>query len=264
MVKILVFDTETTGLPPRIKQENKISGKDKSTLNTRLLDTCLEQWPSIIQLSYIIYDTEDPKNSKIFNKYIDLPDTIEISKESMAIHHITKERISAMNGANRAIINDALDEFMTDVDIADVVVGHNVKFDIQMIIAELKRLSKQHFIVKIENMKNGSKFDCTMTRTQRVCNLMYSSSCIDNKTGKTKIIQKIKPPKLMEAYKYYFGYEPAKEHLHNAIIDVVACLRIYFVSLIDGQDIYGTNPIIDDYIMRISPPGYSCGISVLA
>ena len=43
MVKVLVFDTETTGLPP------------SKWLNKREL----EQWPYMIQLAFIIYDTSN-------------------------------------------------------------------------------------------------------------------------------------------------------------------------------------------------------------
>ena len=62
----------------------------------------------------------------------------------------------------------------------------------------------------------------------------------------------------MESYKHNFGYEPNGEALHDALIDVVVCLRVYCMSLEDSFDVCGTNPIITDYIMRISPPGYIC------
>jgi DNA polymerase III epsilon subunit-like protein len=107
-------------------------------------------------------------------------------------------------------------------------------------------------------MMDDSNFICTMEVTQPVCNLKRESSYLDKKTGEVKVFYKIKPPKLMEAYRHYFGYEPNSEALHDALIDVVVCLRVYCMSLEDSFDVCGTNPVITDYIMRISPPGYTC------
>lgn len=269
MVKILVFDTETNDLPPEMSGRNwdEKEKRSKHLLSfsdfkkkRSLWSKYIELWPSIIQLSYILYDTENPLDSKIFNKYIDLPEEIEITRESMSIHHITKESIAAVNDVNRAKIYDALNEFMDDVEKSDIVVGHNVQFDRKMIIAELTRVSKEHKISQIEKMMDDSNFVCTMEKTQPICNLKKSFSYIDKKTGDIKVFQKIKPPKLMESYNHYFGYEPAGEALHDAIIDVVVCLRVYCMSLDNGFDVCGTNPVITDYIMRISPPGYTCSI----
>ena len=267
MVKILVFDTETSGLPPEMSGKNweERDAKSKQLLSISdykkhksMWSSYIESWPSIVQLSYILYDTLNPEDSKIFNKYIDIPDEITITEGSMAIHHITKESIAAAADINRAKIYDALDEFMDDVEKADVVVGHNVQFDRKMIIAELTRVSKEHKIPQITKMMNDSNFICTMEKTQPVCNLKREISYIDKKTGESKVFYKIKPPKLMESYKHYFGYEPAGEALHDAIIDVVVCLRVYCMSLEDGFDVCGTNSMITDYIVQISPSGYTC------
>ena len=219
MVKILVFDTETTGLPP---EDN---------------DSKLLSWPSIIQLGYILYDTNDPSNAKIFNKYIDLPDDIEITKESMKIHHISKETIALADDVNRAKIYDVLDEFIDDVAKADIIVGHNVQFDRNMIIVELTRVSKEHTIM------NNANFACTMKIMKPICKLKIS----------IKGVKKNKQPKLLEAYKHYFGHEPNKKYMHNALIDSVVCLRVYCMTLPNGFDVYNTNTIITNYINKISP-----------
>ena len=267
MVKILVFDTETSGLPPNIPGKNWEEREEKSKKLLSISDykksksewsKYISSWPSIIQLSYILYDTENPEDAKIFNKYIDVPDDVTITEESAAVHHITKESIAAVDSINRAKIYDALDEFMNDVESSDVIVGHNVQFDRKMVIAELTRVSKKHKLPQIEKMMDDSNFVCTMQRTQPVCNLKRESSYVDKKSGEVKVFYKIKPPKLMESYRHYFGYEPNSDALHDALIDVVVCLRVYCMSLEDNFDVCGTNPVITDYIMRISPPGYTC------
>ena len=263
MVKILVFDTETTDKPPEMSGKNwderektskKLLSYSDFTKKKSSWSKYISSWPSIIQLSYILYDTEDPEDAKIFNKYIDIPDEVKISEGSLAIHHITKEKIASVADVNRAKIYDALDEFMDDISRADVVVGHNVQFDRKMIIAELTRVSKEHNINQIEQMMDDNHFECTMEKTKPICNLKIRYGNANQETG----FYKIKSPKLMESYKHYFGYEPNGEALHDALIDVVVCLRVYCMSLEDSFDVCGTNPIITDYIMRISPPGYIC------
>jgi hypothetical protein len=93
-----------------------------------------------------------------------------------------------------------------------------------------------------------------------MCKLKKRYEYRDKKTGKQKYFYKIKSPKLIEAYKHFFGYEPNPQAMHDAIIDAVICLRVFFISLPKNKrlDVCGTNPIITDYIMKISPPGYSC------
>jgi len=269
MVKILVFDTETSDKPPDMPgktwKEREKYGKNMLKFSeflkkNSLWDHFIQSWPSIIQLSYILYDTEIPEISKIFNKYIDIPDDIEITTESMKIHHITKAKIKAASSVNKAKIYDALNEFMSDVLKADIIVAHNVQFDRKMIICELIRLQKKNHITQIKAMMNDSYFDCTMEKTKYMCKLKKKFEYIDKKTGKQKYFYKIKYPKLIEAYNHFFGYEPNPDAMHDAIIDAVICLRVYCISLEKNKsfDICGTNPLITDYIMKISPPGYSC------
>ena len=217
----------------------------------------LDKWPSIIQLSYILYDTESPKSAKIFNKYIDIPDNVVISKGSLNVHHITREKIASAPSENRATIQEALNEFLDDVKLADVVVGHNVQFDRKMIVAELLRLSAEDNLPQIQDMMVDSNFECTMIQTTPICALPYKQNYTDNKTGEAKFFYKIKSPNLSEAYTHFFKYAPTRESLHDALVDVVVCLRI-FCSYKYNLDVCGTNPIITDYIKQISPEGYQC------
>jgi len=267
MVKILVFDTETNDLPPVLPGKN---WEDREEYGKKLLkfsefkkkksiwDQYIGEWPSILQLSYILYDTESPEQSIFFNKYIDIIDEIQISESSRKIHHITKEKIADTLSVNKAKIYDVLNEFMSDVEKADIIVGHNVQFDRKMIIAELIRLSKEKHLFQIKEMMNNKHFECTMNKTKEICKLQIHYDYIDKKTGKKKIFSKLKSPKLIEAYKHFFGYQPDVTALHDAMIDTVICLRVYCMTLKKGFDVCGTNPIITDYIKRISPADYMC------
>ena len=121
MVKILAFDTETNTMLIRDKNSKKLLSffdyKNKNSLWSTYINIC----PSIIQLSYILYDTNNSSSAKIFNKYIDIPDNIIITKETIKIHHITRETILNATNVNKAKIDDALNEFMNDFSKADVV-----------------------------------------------------------------------------------------------------------------------------------------------
>ena len=262
MVKILVFDTETNGLPPQLPGTTWTEREafDKSLLTEKGLETWDEMkhiWPSIIQLSYILYDTKNPSDAKVFNKYIDIPDNIVISEDSMDVHHITKEKIASVAPENRAKIQDALNEFLGDIKISNVVVGHNVKFDRKMVVAELLRLSTKDNLLQVRDMMNDDKFECTMIETTSICQLQQKIAYKDKITGKDKFFYKIKSPKLSEAYRYFFGYKPAEKALHDALIDVVVCLRV-FCKYKYGIDVCGQNSTITSYIMSISPEGYTC------
>jgi DNA polymerase III epsilon subunit-like protein len=276
MVKILAFDTETTDKGP-VGDTLGLSYYEKKKIDSALIDKntslakqyweqWINHWPYITQLSYIVYDTENPKKSKIFNKYIDIPEEIQISSKSSEITHIFKSEQDIIQKGikdentgelitpetqglfilnrikERISIFEAIEEFMEDVKNCHYIVAHNVDFDKKMILAELKRLNKDSEFYNILTMDN---FVCTMMRTINVCKIQVTS-----KMGK----KYFKFPKLKEAYEKLFGYEPTSQTLHNAIVDVVVCLRIFckLGEPID-LDICGTNEFITQIINSISP-----------
>lgn len=274
MVKICVFDTETTGLPPILdgKDWNERNVNDTKLLNFADLSNpssvwkqVLSSWPSIIQLSYIVYDLETPNNSKIFNKYIDIPDDIVIPESSIAIHHIDREKIRREPAEKKALVANAVAEFMNDIMNPDVVtvVGHNVQFDRKAVIAELLRLSGANVGAETEKqlqfLMNNKKFTCSMEVTSPICNIQIAVNYKDKKTGEDKVFYKVKSPKLIESYQYYFGYSPDGDALHDALIDVILCLRV-FIKYKYNEDICGKNEIITEYIKKISPEGYVCNL----
>jgi DNA polymerase III epsilon subunit-like protein len=272
MVKICVFDTETTGLPQYLpgKDWNERNANDMKLLDyndlvksSSMWGQMLSSWPSIIQLGYIVYDTEQPNNSKIFNKYIDIPDHVIITESSIEKHHIDKEKIRREPAEKKALIADAVAEFMNDIMDPDVltVVGHNVQFDRKAVIAELLRLSGANMGAETEKqlrfLMNNKKFTCSMEVTAPICNIQIAINYKDKKTGEDKVFYKVKGPKLIESYQYYFGYSPDDESLHDALIDVILSLRV-FMKYKYNQDVCGKNEIITEYIKKISPEGYVC------
>ena len=71
-MKVLVFDTETTGLPEK--------------RNTSILET--EKWPYIVQISWVTYDTET-ESYEMEDHIIDCG--VDIPQESVNIHGISKK-----------------------------------------------------------------------------------------------------------------------------------------------------------------------------
>jgi DNA polymerase-3 subunit epsilon len=213
-MRILVFDTETTGLP-----QTKILSPDT-----------LHQWPTIVQFSYIIFDTNlnDIVESKDY--IIKVPESILISDESTKIHGITNE-ICFNKGI---LITEVLNEFFYHLRDADCVVGHNISFDINMIKVELLRIIFNK-LVKPQEIKeykydlhyisNYKNIYCTLQESINFCNI----KAID-KFGK----EYLKYPKLIELHQKLFNSSP--NNLHNSFNDILVTLRC-FMKLKHNNDL---------------------------
>lgn len=212
-MKLLVFDTETTGLPP----------KSKTLKNEEL-----HLWPYIVQFSYIVYDTETHRIIKVKDDIIHIP--IVMCEEVMDIHGITNEVASA----STSHIEDSLKEFYNDFQGVDRVIAHNFQFDWNMIQIELMRLIVREkpnnegdlyiSILKIIQELPTEKIYCTMTNSTALCDLKMRS-----KFGK----EFVKFPKLSELHYCLFRVIPC--NLHNSLNDVVICLRCYYKLVFDAD-----------------------------
>lgn len=212
-MKLLVFDTETTGLPPKSK-----------TLKYEELPL----WPYIVQFSYLVYDTETQRIIKVKDDIIHIP--VDMCKEVMDIHGITNE----MAKASTSVIDDSLQEFYSDYLKVDQLIAHNFQFDWNMIQIEFMRLAirEKSFqedtylsILKTIQEISSEKIYCTMANSTAICDLKMRS-----KFGK----EFVKFPKLSELHFHLFGMVP--RNLHNSLNDVVICLRCYY-QLVWGEDI---------------------------
>lgn len=204
-MRVLVFDTETTGLP-----ETKILNPDT-----------LYQWPTVVQFSYVIYDLSlnDIVESKDY--IIKVPESILISEESTKIHGITKE-ISNKKGI---LIDDVLNEFFYYLRGVDLIIGHNISFDINMVKVELLRIiySDKLCIEQLKTCKcdlhymtNYKNICCTLQDSIKFCNIQAI-----NKFGKPYL----KYPKLIELHQKLFNSSP--NNLHNSFNDILVTLRCF-------------------------------------
>jgi len=212
-MKVIVFDTETTGLP--------------QDYNALITDSA--KWPHIVQLSYIVYDTDTKEILDFTDRIVYLdPAVVTISPESMAVHKITAER-SQEEGKP---IGEVLAEFMEALKDVDLVVGHNIGFDKRMIGVECNRNG-----IHADPFVNANQIAlpdyCTMRETTARCQL----PTLNKKTGQTYW----KWPKLSELHTHLFGSPP--KGTHNAIADVMICLRC-FIFLRDAYDIASTQSTV--------------------
>ena len=212
-MKILIFDTETTGLPP----------KSKTLKNEEL-----HLWPYVVQFSYIVYDTNTHRIIKIKDDIIHIP--IEMCQEVIDIHGITNE----MAKTSTCLINDSLQEFYTDCLKVDQLIAHNFQFDWNMIQIELMRLiirekTQNEMDLYLSILKTileitTERTYCTMANSTELCDLRMRS-----KFGK----EFVKFPKLSELHYHLFGVTP--RNLHNSLNDVVICLRCYYKLVFDAD-----------------------------
>ena len=202
-MKILLFDTETTGLPQTKIINQEMTGK----------------WPHIVQFSFIIFDTELDQICETKDFIIKLD--IEIPEESTKIHGITNE-ISRNKGIN---IENVLNVFFYYLREVDLLVCHNVSFDINMIHIELLRIinNKKYpqahikaYKLDLHLLTNYKNIFCTLQESIDLCNI----KALD-KFGR----EYAKFPKLSELHYKLFNTIP--NNLHNSFIDILVTLRCF-------------------------------------
>ena len=168
-MKILAFDTETTNL-----------------LKDDLNDV------HIIQLAWVLYDCASNKTEE--NNFI-LKVPVKITNSN--IHGITTKQSD-----NGYYIGEIIDIFLDDVKHCDILVGHNLEFDLNVLELELHRLQLYSAI-----------------------DLLYSKTFFDTMLHGQKFLKKSKFPKLQNLYKALF--DECFENAHNALFDVKATLKCY-------------------------------------
>jgi DNA polymerase III subunit epsilon len=194
-MKILCFDTETTGL---IKKPQGKWGKDPSFMQS-------ECWPHVVEIAWILAD--DDRKTVLESSYIISPDNWEIPQEASAIHSITTDFATA-NGID---FNIAMDEFMQVLPTADIVVGHNVEFDIKVVCAELYRFKRMDDIQALKTKNNI----CTKNVSTNYCKIPAPWGGNNYKWAT-----------LSELYRKLFTKEI--ENAHRAMSDVKATLECFY------------------------------------
>lgn len=188
-MKILFFDTETTGLP---------LWKEPSDHPDQ---------PHIVDIAVDLFCTEAGEVVATYDTIINCG--APIPPELTELHGID----AAMMEAEGVPPDVAFVNFKVMVDEADLIVGHNVSFDIRMVRILAARVTG-------EKWDNQLPTFCTMRKATPLCGLKTDS-------GRPKF------PNLSEAYRHFFGEE--FENAHRARPDTDAARRIYFAIQEQGQ-----------------------------
>lgn len=181
----LVFDTETTGLPLWSEPSDD------------------PRQPHIVDLACSLFD----RSGVEIERYDSLIDPgVEIPAEVTAIHGIT----TAMVQAEGVEPMEALDNFLAMVGKADVIVGHNVTFDIRLVRILAARVRDEKWDCPLPHF-------CTMRRTTNIVRILKAKARFDTDW---------KWPTLDEAIQHFFG-EPHVD-AHRARPDCDGSARIFF------------------------------------
>lgn len=181
-MKILVFDTETTGFI------------DKK-------ETDINKQPRIVQFAGILWEVwvngkfeEEQRINIVINPGIAIP------YEASQVHHIYDVDVR-----NAPKIEEKMEEILRYINIADVIIGHNIEYDEDVLKIELERLQKLYAYQPKQTF-------CTMKTTVDFCAIQWNG-------------ERLKYPKLWELHKklfweYFIG-------AHDAIVDVEATLKCF-------------------------------------
>ncbi len=181
----LIFDTETTGFP-----------KD---WNAPITD--LDNWPRVVQLAWQIHDEQGALVE--VQDHIIYPDGFDIPFNSTKIHGISTERARDEGKP----LEEVLALFEASMDKCEYLIGHNVKFDLNVTGCEYYRVKGANPLDRKTPVDS-----CTET-TAELCQLP------GGRGGRYKL------PKLEELYFHLFNEGFAEAH--NAAFDVEATARVF-------------------------------------
>lgn len=138
-MKLLFFDTETTSIKPG----------------------------SICQLSYITVDASVKPQVTTGKNFFFTVD--EMDPSAQQVHGFSLEKLYELS--NGQYFEDLVEEFITDFNEADFIIGHNVNFDIKFLKHELLMLG-ENFIPK--------NIFCTMAYYKDICRIPKANGEVKN------------------------------------------------------------------------------------
>lgn len=188
---ILVFDTETTGLP---------IDRNEPYTNTN-------NWPRLVELAAQLYNPDGTITEGMTQ--IIKPDGFLVPDEVARIHGINNDVAHNMG----LPIADVIRKFEKMVAKAELIVCHHYQFDFPVVAAELIRLGRS------AEALTGTPFYCTKENSADICQIPNTS----------RFPGQYKWPSLDELHLFLFG-EPitGRNQYHSAHVDAAATARCYF------------------------------------
>jgi len=196
----LIFDTETTGLPKNFDAPH----------------TDLENWPRLVQIAWQLHDSKGKLLSA--DNLIVKPDGFTIPFNAEKVHGISTE-IAEKEGHP---LREVLQKFAQDIEKADVLIGHNIEFDLNIMGAEFIR----------------GDIKSQLWKTETICTKLTTVEFVGIPGGKGG---GYKWATLTELHHKLFG--KGFDDAHDAAYDVDATARCFFGLLVekvvptkDGRD----------------------------
>lgn len=191
------YDTETTGLP---LFRERSSHPDQ---------------PHICQLACLLTDNEGAKIAAM-DTLITPDDSWNMSPEAEAVHGISIEMAKAGGVASA----DAMRIFARLWQRAEKRIGFNEQFDARLVRIALIRLGDGSEPSSLDDNWKAGAAHCVMQQAKPIVKMPPTEKM------KAAGFNAFKPPKLTEAYKFFFDEE--LDGAHDAMIDVNATARIFF------------------------------------
>ena len=141
-MKILFFDTETTGLPK----------------NWKAPVHQLDNWPRLVQIAWQVYSSNGDLLEE--HEHVIKPIGFTIPSQASAVHKITTEKALEI-GVDLLTI---LKAFSSSVNSCGLLVAHNYSYDYNIMGAELLRNG-------LENSLKGKEHICTMKSSTEFCKI---------------------------------------------------------------------------------------------
>lgn len=191
----LFFDVETTGLPKRGSSCFDLDAYSKAR---------------IVSMAWILRS----KHEIVSQRY-----SIIQQEDSLAGPHISEPLgASYIHGINRCMtrefgkaLSPVLKDFVSDVESSDIVIAHNLDFDIGVVASELYRLELD---------------PSTLLNHKSHCTMKSNTGLVKKNFPNSKSLTTYKWPRLSELYEFCF-HEPMKG-AHNALADVENTAKCYY------------------------------------
>ena len=177
-MKITVWDTETTGFA------------------TRWGD--LSQQPYIIQFAALEVEYDEGAYTELSRHNFVMKPPVSIPFWASQVHGIFDKDVADKNP-----IKEHIDDIIRVLNRAEILSGHNIEYDEEILSYELARLGRSGDYVPQSIL-------CTMRSSTEYCKLQGRGFSY-------------KPPKLSELHKHLFG--EWFEWAHDAMVDVEATMR---------------------------------------
>lgn len=142
-MKLLIFDTETTGLP-KSRKSYEDAGPDS--------------WPHMVSISWVIYDV-DTNTIEKQRSYIVKPMGWDIPEDVVKIHGISTLKATIQGHSLMTVLT----EFMSEP--VQGLVAHNMEFDYNVVCSAIK------YDLEMDFKGFPHKRYCTMELSRPICNM---------------------------------------------------------------------------------------------